>query len=294
MMTEINTARLNMQSWNRPVYEYIISFDALMDLYNQQQPRDELQINDFMKRQYLQNALSTVKGFQEVSNRETDRIIMGQPPFTWNEYLLAVKSSATLLDEARTRRPKHREVNVTKLGNEPAAELGSLDDAIMQYDINVAHWRDPSQYAAQMNKETWNSLSKEAQEKWDTFSAADKAKILTYSKDRDQRRQASEGSNTKTRVHFTDVDTTEDKPDEDPPADDSPADQTINVNNVLHKARREAHAGDPRRVLGSDKKSHLTAMMHRLCYDGDSSESDDEPDALDSYWAGQNFCQGGR
>jgi len=68
MMTEINTARLNMQSWNRPVYEYIISFDALMDLYNQQQPRDELQINDFMKRQYLQNALSTAKGFQDVLN----------------------------------------------------------------------------------------------------------------------------------------------------------------------------------------------------------------------------------
>jgi hypothetical protein len=293
MMTEINTARLNMQSWNRPVYEYIVSFDALMDLYNQQQPRVELQINDFMKRQYLQNALSTSDKFQDVSSRETDRIVMGGTPFTWSEYLTAVKSTATLVDERRSRRPK-RDVNVAELGNDPEPDSGNLDDAIMQYDINVANRRDPSQYAAQMNKATWNSLSKEAQEKWDTFSAADKAKILTYSKDRDQRRQASESGTTKTHVHFHDVDTADDTPAADPPPEDSPADQTIDVNNVLHKARREAHAGDPRRVLGSDKKSHLTAMMHRLYYDNDADDSDSDSDVFDSYWKGQDFYQGGR
>jgi len=138
MMTEINTARLNMQSWNRSVYEYIISFDALMDLYNQQQPRAELMINDFMKRQYLQNALSNVKSFQDVNSRETDRLILGGTAFSWSEYLTAVKSTATLLDEGRSRRPK-RDVNLADLTSDADTDMTNLDDAIMQYDINMAN-----------------------------------------------------------------------------------------------------------------------------------------------------------
>ena len=291
MMTEITTARLNIQSWNRPVYEYIVSFEALLQLYNQQQARVELQINDFMKRQYLQNALSTSDKFQDVCSRETDRIVMGGTPFTWQEYLIAVKSTATLMDEKRSRRQK-RDVNVSELTSDPVPDSTPLDDAIMQYDINVANRRDPGQYAAQMNKATWNSLSKSAQEKWDTLSAEDKAKILTYSKDRDQRRQASE---SKTSVNFHDVDTKDDSPSDDTPsADPEPSDQTIEVNNVLIKKRREAHAGDPRRVLGSDTGSHLKAMMHRLYYSDESSDSGSESDPFDSYWDGQDFQKGCR
>ena len=71
----------------------------------------------------------------------------------------------------------------------------------------------------------------------------------------------------------------------------------LSVNNVLQKARRDAHPGDPQRVLGSDKKLYLTAMMHRLSRDEDSDESDasdDDSVGYNSYWGGTDFHKGDR
>jgi hypothetical protein len=66
----------------------------------------------------------------------------------------------------------------------------------------------------------------------------------------------------------------------------------ISVNNVLRKVCHDAHPGDPRRVLGSDKKSYLTDMVHRLSRDDNSDDSDDESVGYNSYWGDQSFHQG--
>jgi hypothetical protein len=98
------------------------------------------------------------------------------------------------------------------------------------------------------------------------------------------------------------INTHEITPPEEPPSDttDDAAppikepELGISVNNVLWKVRRDAHPGDPRCVLGSDKKSYLTAMVHCLSRDNDSDDSDDESVGYNSYWGDQNFHQGDR
>jgi hypothetical protein len=66
----------------------------------------------------------------------------------------------------------------------------------------------------------------------------------------------------------------------------------ISVNNVLWKVCRDAHPGDPRCVLGSDKKTYLMVMVHCLSCDNSSDDLDDESVGYNSYWGDQNFHQG--
>jgi hypothetical protein len=77
------------------------------------------------------------------------------------------------------------------------------------------------------------------------------------------------------------------------PSTDEP-ESDISVNNVLRKVCRDAHPGDPRRVLGSDKKSYLKAMVHRLSRDDSSDDSDDDSAGYNSYWDAPDFHQGNR
>jgi hypothetical protein len=70
---------------------------------------------------------------------------------------------------------------------------------------------------------------------------------------------------------------------------------SINVNNVLTGIRSEAHAGDPRRMMGTSKpavKKSLEARMARLYRnyeDDESSHSSSESDESE-----QDFRVGGR
>jgi hypothetical protein len=174
------------------------------------------------------------------------------------------------------------------------------DAAIIEYAINeVKRWyRDLGQLAAQMNRETWKSLSPGAQTTWDTLTQeADKAKILDCATKRGERRQASADKEPNKTVR---INTHKITPTEEPPSDTTenavpPIEEPelgISINNVLRKVCRDAHPGDPRHVLGSDKKSYLTAMVHRLSRDDDSDDSDAESVGYNSYWGGQDFHQG--
>jgi hypothetical protein len=88
------------------------------------------------------------------------------------------------------------------------------------------------------------------------------------------------------------INTHEITPPEEPPSDTMedaapPIEEPelgISVNNVLWKVCRDAHPGDPRHVLGSDKKSYLMAMVHRLSCDNNSDDSDAESIGYNSYW----------
>jgi hypothetical protein len=150
-----------------------------------------------------------------------------------------------------------------------------------------------------MNRETWKSLSPGAQTTWDTLTQEDKAKILDYATKRGERRQALADKEPNKTMR---INTHEITPPEEPPSDtiDDAKPPTkepelgISVNNDLRKVRRDAHPGDPHRVLGSDKKSYLTAMVHHLSRDNHSNDSDDESIGYNSYWGDQNFHQGNR
>lgn len=304
MLRQITTARLNLKSWTKSSYEYIVSFNQMFELYNKQQNNPNLHINEHMARTYMQNALSGIKMFAEVTERETDRIIMGGSPFSYEEYMIAVKSTASKLDVARaTKSP--REVNLLMYGDYDEGEDDKDDEPppLMPRSINKAtrKFRDPSSYAAQMDKETWNDLLPQTQETWDTLPKEEKAKILDYAAKRGAKKTKAnshiieDSKKIEANLHDT-------KEDEEEEVDDA-KDETkasISVNNVITGMRSEAHAGDPRRVMGTNKpstKNKLEAMMHRMttAYDSDSSDSsDDEPSGDEDGYRYPDFHMGCR
>jgi hypothetical protein len=110
---------------------------------------------------------------------------MGGPGFSYDKYLIAVKSAATNIDEHRLTKLTH---DINMLMNDPP----NNEAAILEYAINKVkrqYW-DSGQLAAQMNRKTWKSLSPGAQTTWDTLTQEDKAKILDYATKRGERRQA--------------------------------------------------------------------------------------------------------
>jgi hypothetical protein len=297
MLQEIITTRLNFKTWTKSAYEFVVTLDQMFELYNNQQSNVHLHINESMKRTYMQNALMGIRAFQEVTDRETDRMIMGGTPFNYNEYMTAVKSVASKIDV--TRKSKNsRDVNLHLLDDEG---IEDIDVPSKEYDINEVKrkFRNPSDYASQMNKETWTSLSKDTQEIWDNISKEDKAKLLNYGMKRAERA-------TKVNVHELDdkkditANAHEFNPPEEDPGNEESKESTndngsINVNNVLTGIRSEAHAGDPRRMMGTSQpavKKSLEARMARLYrnYEGDeSSQSSSESDESE-----QDFRMGGR
>jgi hypothetical protein len=216
---------------------------------------------------------------------------MGSPGFSYEEYLTAIKSAATRIDA--TRSTKTRDVNMTLIDDdEEIPDLLSVEASRIEYAINEVkrRYRDPGQLAAQMNSDTWKSLKPETQTAWDTLPQEEKAKILDYATKRGERRQEKLGQDSSKSVRINtheiihEQDPTTETASDDPTPDDGDK-PSISVNNVLTKARREAHPGDPRRVLGSDKKkSYLTAMVHRLNRHDNSDDSDDDSVGFGSYW----------
>ena len=77
---------------------------------------------------------------------------------------------------------------------------------------------------------------------------------------------------------------------EDEAQDERP---TISANNVITNARKEAHPGDPRRVMGSNDdpvRSNLQAMLHQLTSVNDDSEEDNDSD-FEGYWEETDFTR---
>jgi hypothetical protein len=278
-MQDIITTRF--QPGKEKAYDFILRFNELFRAYNRQQRRPELRISPFHKRSYLQTALASVRDFKSIADRETDRLAMGGAEFTYLEYLTAAKAVASRYDKVGSSR-RTRDINIVT--NE--REDDSDEDTATETQINEVRrkTRDPKNFAAQMNKETWGSLSKDTQKTWDEISKEDKAKILQYSMDREAKRKTL----LKANMHLTDTtseneDVANEGDDEASVEDGNPQ---ISVNNAIQRARNDAHIGDPRRVLGSDKASEIKAMMHRLVHDDyeEESESDNESDFL---WGGR-------
>jgi hypothetical protein len=195
-MQDIITTRF--QPGKEKAYDFILRFNELFRAYNRQQRRPELRISPFHKRSYLQTALSPARDFKSIADRETNRLAMGGAEFTYLEYLTAAKAVASRYDKGG---PPRRTRDINNVINE--REDDSDEDTVTETQINEVRRkaRDPRNFAAQMNKETWGSLSKDTQKTWDEISKEDKAKILQYSMDREAKRKTL----IKANMHLTDT-----------------------------------------------------------------------------------------
>jgi hypothetical protein len=144
-----------------------------------------------------------------------------------------------------------------------------------------------------MNKETWTSLSEEAKKTWDELNKEDKIKILSYAQKREEKRKAKthqieEVRETKVNFHGK---VTEDTEEEEEQSEET--NPPIEINNALIDARNDAHIGDPRKVLGSDKsssKNKIMASVHRLAFGGNNDEESQSSDEdYNEYWDDQDF-----
>ena len=102
----------------------------------------------------MENSLSDVKAFQDVNDREHNRVVMGGQEYSYEEYKMAVKAAASTLDAARIGRTT-RDINAMNLGLDDSTGMDALDS--MLYDINEVKQRryvNPSDLSAKMNKET--------------------------------------------------------------------------------------------------------------------------------------------
>jgi hypothetical protein len=297
-MQAIVNARM-VKDWKGSALEFILAFDTMMDEYNKSQPSRELQINPHQKRQYLQNAVAGVKGLQDVLDRESDRITMGERPFTYEQYLATLKSVSTRLDDKRSKEGR-RFANWHDVGFEdgsPGLEANVTETERMEYLINEAkRFKDASDYAAQMNRDTWKSLKPETQEAWDKFPKEEKIKLLTYSKDRHDRRNAKANlSDTSPSMEINNHDVKEQESADETPSKDNDIEETggMKVNTSMwkiqsaeQKARSEAHPGDIRRMMGtpSPARASIEAKLHQYLTaslnddDSDSSEGEGSPD----------------
>ena len=212
--------------------------------------------------------------------------------YTYDQYVIALKSAAALADEGRSIKasrgvniveinkayfdteddtsPMTAEVNHTELNQDHDTDPVSTDEeddssALMAYKSNIK--RQPG---STMNKETWNSLSSDTQTKWDSIQGGDKTKILRYSAQRADNR-------AKTQANVTDI---------SDPSEESKDDEgviEVNSGSVVSKAKDDAHPGDPRKVMStttSNKK--VSANTARFLFDGEDSNKVDR--LLDAYW----------
>ena len=317
MMKEITTTLFDVKTWDKTVLEWILGFDKLMAEYNKLQRIPTMRLNDTMKRSYMQQALRDSKGFQDISDREHERMVTGDDPYTYPQYLTLPKSKAARLNAAKKTR-KTREIKTHDVGKHSDDDHGSADR-----EINVAKTGD-NVPGSRMPLTAWKSLSDETQSIWDQIDPTEKAKILAAARD--------ETKKLKRRVNFTDQTTTEDTIEAnthsmkstDDDSSDSEDRPSIRVNTALSTARKEAHPGDPRRMMGNDipskrgnetgsatpshniiayvddvaisakdeeTHSHLRAMIHSYLDSDDESDNGSSSDDEDfsSYWNDLDF-----
>ena len=257
---EILTKRRYDPKENLTASVFITEFETMVEHYNEQQADPGMILNDPMKKSLLQASLSTVTMLRAVSDRESDRMVQNGLPFTFDEYLTVVKSSAALYDEQRVgRRAVH---NVALLNPNEEQFLDEIN-------VHMANQlkRLPG---ASMNKETWKAISNEGKTTWDKLSEQDKKKILQYAM------QRAEKSTVEANTHSMDnPDTSFDAPftDDQPPT--SMDVMRVTHDNGVSQARNETHPGDPRRMMGSTPPARVATIKFAQWNQSDEDNSDD-------------------
>jgi hypothetical protein len=271
---EVLTRRRFDPKDNKSASTFILEFETMIEEYNEQQIEPDMVLNGPMKKSMLQACLSPVTMLRAVADRETERMVQGGMIFSYEEYLEAVKASASLYDEGRTGR---RSVNVMSR-TDTTEPLDHNDDAILAYLISKRGKRNPG---ATMNRETWTGLSDQGKTTWDQLSDQDKRKILQHVS------QRGDKPKTTASVNCTEMDIDEPEiPNHDIAIDTEPTETVeANVHDSNNRARSNAHPGDPRRMMGSQKPTNKTTQVKFTSWGHDSDINDDDIEQfVDACW----------
>ena len=166
--------------------------------------------------------------------------------FTYAQYMTAIREAAKAYDKKRAKKNRMRSANVMEQSyddnDDGEAELAA---ELSAYNINQVP-------GSRMSSEQWRSLGQEARKIWDSLDAKDKAIILSGG-------NKSSGSSDKSKargrrsanVHFQEG-TEEDSDDDDDDTPESEPELEANKTEMeANKAKKNAHPGDVRRVMGN-------------------------------------------
>jgi hypothetical protein len=274
LLHKLVSSRFDPRSPRANAVKYIATFQRLVTVYNEQQPTRALELNDELKKSFLQAGMSTVSILRAVGDREQDSIIRGGPPLTYAQYLVLLKNQATLYDEQSSGR---RTANTHEWSVNAAESTETMSDNDVAREINefMVNAMQRRGTGASMNKDTWESLSPEGKATWDKMDSGDKRKVLQYAKQRSEKTSVS--VNLHEAATMGDLTAQEDE--------SVPEVTEAEVNNAVTKARKESHPGDARRVMGSNNSStkKTTNVNHA---DFSTPKVDDTflEDVIASYW----------
>jgi hypothetical protein len=104
LLKALTASQFNPRNAGSTAIKYITNFQRQVTVYNEQQAKSNLVLNDELKKTLLQAGVSNVGLLRAVGDREQDSIIRGGDPFTYAQYLTVLKSQATLYNEQSSGR----------------------------------------------------------------------------------------------------------------------------------------------------------------------------------------------
>jgi hypothetical protein len=276
LLRKLTSMKFDPRGGKETAMAFITRFETMALQYNKQQEDEDSQLTDTFKKNLLTAGVSTVAILRAVSDREQEALMRGGRPFGFNEYLAILKTAATLYDESAMGR---RSVNLTELEfNQEETTDEDIVEEINEFLVNVMRRRVPG---ASMNKETWESLSADGKATWDKLDEADKRKVLQYALGRAKKESIEANVTETTEANATDNETEE--------VTGAGTFTEAEINQAITQARKDAHPGDTRRVLGGKGKPRGKVQVKNINFTVPEDTIQDPEGlelerAMDRYW----------
>jgi hypothetical protein len=278
LLSKLTSQKFDPRNGKMTAMEFITKFETMVEEYNDLQEHLGTQLSDEFRKTLLTASVSTVTILRSISDREQESLVRGGRPFAYQEYATILKTQAVLFDEQFAGR---RSVNLSDSygTNEDSEDQGVIDE-INEFCVNVMRRRVPG---ASMNKDTWESLSSEGKSTWDKLEEGDKRKILQYAAKR-----ADKGSIS---ANVTEIDPDQDDLEAEPTADNTDGTFTeAEINSAITQARKNAHAGDARRVMSGKPRAKGSAQIKNVNFltkmdvESKSDDLNELEEAISRYW----------
>ena len=284
LLTKIQNVRLT-PSWNRPLTEFICKWQEMVTEFNEMQPRRAL--DETSLQATLEAVVSGMDCLRRIKDEDMYRLVKGEPPLTYQQYLALLKAAAATYDQGKTYQTTRRHAHIHELNTDAIVETERHQEDLMleisDYIVNEAR-RNTKPNASRMNRDTWKKLNPEAQKVWDTLDDKSKSLILNHAMDRAKR-----------EVNNTNIVDTDSVSDDDPSSDDTPPDdisalivneatskkttptsttatkaQNTGTKSSSSKSRKplptlltDAHPADPRKMLSQFNVEFQTNLSDR-------------------------------
>jgi len=130
--------------------------------YNERELEDSVHISDEGKKRILQQALQKTSRLHQAEDRDSDRRIEGLAPYSYEQYFNALMEVASRYDGKTMRRSANR-MTLSQVDDGEGRDIEML--------IQELGRRLPG---STMSRETWKSLTKITQSKWDEIPDKEK------------------------------------------------------------------------------------------------------------------------